>query len=38
MLRIRKAAAKAPAIKAAMFYEMGIKVHLCGSVEFGNQW
>ncbi len=29
-----KAAAEALAVKAAMFYELGIKVHLCGSVSF----
>jgi hypothetical protein len=31
-----KAAADALAVKSAMFDAMGIKVHLCGSVEFGN--
>lgn len=31
-----KAAAQALAVKSAMFAEMGIKVHLCGPVEFDN--
>jgi hypothetical protein len=31
-----KAASKALAVKAAMFHAMGVRVHLCGSVEFDS--